>query len=388
MDVKEYFLNRTDDFERREYEKLYTFISNYISESELSFLSNVSFIMLKPNAYLEGQIPDLIDALEREGIYVFRYKLKVLTESEIDQLYMFVKGRYSESWWVMKRVYSLAPCFLALVIGSQNGFAHLSSRIREIVGPTTPIIGSENKLRYVFRGTHRVFNTIHATDDPASAVREALIFFDIKDIKQAVHACASGEIAVNLYIDWEKFVPDKKIELNYNLAKNQLKRSLVETIAHMFDGSVSTEFSILNRLLQRLNELLAIEQNIIEQRLPLKIEYEELRMVLHLEKLVLGLIVKEGSRVLSGMFRNNEVAGTNKEDIAINVSKILEIAELMLPLVDDIAFMSLPDFEVYLSKLLSNGVKFDRYIEILLLAGWSAAYNELLDIALGWSISK
>jgi len=50
--------------------------------------------------------------------------------------------------------------------------------------------------------------------------------------------------------------------------------------------------------------------------------------------------------------------------------------------------MSLPDFEVYLSKLLSNGVKFDRYIEILLLAGWSAAYNELLDIALGWSISK
>jgi hypothetical protein len=144
----------------------------------------------------------------------------------------------------------------------------------------------------------------------------------------------------------------------------------------------------LNRLLQRLNELLTIEQNIIEQRLPLKIEYEELRMVLHLEKLVLGLIVKEGSRVLSGMFRNNEVAGTNKEDIAINVSKILEIVELMLPLVDDIAFMSLPDFEVYLSKLLSNGVKFDRYIEILLLAGWSAAYNELLDIALGWSISK
>jgi len=388
MDVREYFLNRPDDFERSEYGRLYAFISEHIPESELRFLLNVSFVMLKPNAYLEGQIPALIDALRQEAVYVFRHKLKILTESELDQLYMFVKRRYSESWWVMERVYSLAPCFLALVIGPQNGFAHLSGRIRELVGPTTPMMGSENKLRYAFRGTHRIFNTIHATDDPASAVREALVFFDIDDIKQAVNASASEEITIDKHLDWSALLPERKIELNYNLAKNQLKRLLLEAAADILANSMNTECAILDRLVQRLDELVAVEQNILDQKLPLRMEYEELRMILHLESLVLALMVREGKRILSSRFRNDQVVETNKEDATRDMAKILEITELMFPLADDVVFMSLPDFEVYLGKLLSKGIRFDPYVEVLLLAGWAAAYNELLDIGLDWPISR
>jgi len=41
-----------------------------------------------------------------------------------------------------------------------------------------------------------------------------------------------------------------------------------------------------------------------------------------------------------------------------------------------------------LGKLLSEGIRFDPYVEVLLLGGWAAAYNELLDIGLNWPISR
>jgi nucleoside diphosphate kinase len=388
MNVREYFFNRPNDFERSEYERLYAFISERISKAKLRLLPNISFVMFKPDAYLRGLIPALLNALKEEGIYIFRYRLKRLSESELDELYMFVKRKYSESWWVMKKVYSLAPCFLALVVGSRKGFQHLNARIREIVGPTTPIMGKENNLRYAFRGTHRVFNLIHATDDPASAIREALVFFSIDDIKQALEASTSEIIIIDEDFKWSELLPNKSIILNYNLAKNELKGQLLEFATNIMADSMSGEHAVLHRLIKRLSELVRIERRILEQELPLKAEYETLRMILHAERLALAILMREGRSAVRKSFRNDYVAETSKENITKKIVKILEICEHMLPLTDEVLFMSLPDVEVYLGRLLSMGIKFDLYMETLLLAGWAAAYNELLDVALDWPVER
>src|SRR5207249_10223264 len=134
---EEYF-TRTELEEQRTYEALLADVRTHLSSDLVSFLSSISFIMFKPDAYLRGVIPSILKLFVENNIYPVNYRLKQLEGAEIDMLYMFVKPKYIDSWWIMEKTYKLAPSCPVIVVGKPNDYTHLSARIRALVGPTTP----------------------------------------------------------------------------------------------------------------------------------------------------------------------------------------------------------------------------------------------------------
>src|SRR5579859_7618663 len=178
--IEVYFRDR-DQIEKPVFEDLLSEITRAVPNELLKFLPSLSFVMLKPDAYLRGLVPEIMAYLIQDSVYPVQVTVKHLRSEEVDRLYMFVKPRYLDSWWIMDKIYRLGPCCPAIVVGDARSFPHLSARIRDILGPTTPILGNESQIRYKFGGGHRIFNLIHGTDDPASAIREALVFFSMED---------------------------------------------------------------------------------------------------------------------------------------------------------------------------------------------------------------
>jgi hypothetical protein len=185
-----------------------------------------------------------------------------------------------------------------------------------------------------------------------------------------------------------ELVPDKAYALSFGLAKNQLKQQLLRETAIELKREPGCSLEWLYRHVSRLGDLLRIEQRILEWQLPLAVEYEQLCLVLDLQRKVLGTLAIEGRRLQTAAYRDDQVAYTSHQDEVVDVARVLEMVELMWPLSDDTSFMLVPDFEVYLARLVSRGVRFDVYTEVLLLAGWAAAFNELRDIGMGWPIEK
>ncbi len=382
MQIEQYFLNREDPLEQDEYDELYTLVSKSIPPERLELLPRLSFMMLKPNAYLAGQMPALIEELRREGVYIFAHRFGTLTPEEIDELYKFVKIKYWDSWWVMPRLYKLASCLSAIVVGEPGDFPHLSARIREIVGPTTPIRGNMDGIRYRFRSPHRVFNTVHATDDPASAVREAIVFFDLDDIIRALDAVSEGKFPEDPTLDPAELVPEETFELNYGIAKSDVKRQLYGIITGVLARDGFGGYRRIRNLADRLGHFLDEERGVLEKRLPLREEFDALRIPLQMQRLTVDLMATEARGAMASLFRGDVVAGTSNADLAKGLHEILEAAEMIAPMTDEVVLMDVPDFEAYMAHLMRLGVDFDRYTEVLLLAGWAASGNEWMDIAL------
>src|SRR5438309_1994660 len=99
--VEKYFTQRERE-EQSTYEALLTHAKTQLPKELFSFLSSMSFVMFKPDAYLRGVIPSILKLFVKNEIYPVKYKLKQLEAADIDKLYMFVKPKYIESWWIME----------------------------------------------------------------------------------------------------------------------------------------------------------------------------------------------------------------------------------------------------------------------------------------------
>ncbi len=185
MSVESYF-KREDKVEAKVYEEVYRIIKKTIGDEDLKFLNYVGFIIFKPDTVARGIAGKVASEFEKREIYVWKPKKVYLTGEKLNKLYMFVKQKYADTWWVMEKVFRLAPCIISLCIGNPKDFPHLPGRIRFEIGPTTPAAGTPGKIRYDFSGSNRIFNVVHATDDPAACVREALIFYTEKEMKEVI----------------------------------------------------------------------------------------------------------------------------------------------------------------------------------------------------------
>ncbi len=185
MSVENYF-RREDKVEAEVYGEVYRIIRGIVGDEDLKFLRYVGFIIFKPDTVARGIVGEVVSEFRRRGIYIWKPKKVSLTGEKLDKLYLFVKQKYADTWWVMEKVFRLAPCIVSLCIGNPKNFPHLPGRIRFEIGPTTPAAGEPGKIRYDFSGSNRIFNVVHATDDPAACVREALIFYTEEEMKEVI----------------------------------------------------------------------------------------------------------------------------------------------------------------------------------------------------------
>lgn len=303
-DLKTWFLEREDQDERPVYKQLYEEMCSMIKAELLPTLPRFSFIMFKPDAYMRGIIPDILAYSNQKGVYHSLFKVQKLSSEIIDRLYLFVKPKYISSWWIMEKAYDAAPCVPMLLIGDQNGSIHLSAKIRELLGPTTPLLGGDHQIRYRFRGTHRIFNILHGTDDPATAVRESRVFFTWDEISKALHQAHELSHGHKPALEdperiRDKLTPPNPQEISYPRARLRLKLSVLERVRerlkllakeplfkHKRDGGIGSK---LNQLVQDLVDLLIREQQILDDGYELRAERNLLAPVLELQNVVCRL---------------------------------------------------------------------------------------------------
>ena len=200
--MREYFLEREDEYESEFYRKFFENAEALIRGREEALLA-FDFVILKPDAVARGLVRRILSELRGAGIHPVAARPFVFGETVKEDLYRFVKKKYFSTWWVYGAYY-LGPSIALLLRGEKGSYDHLPALVRALIGPTTPWVG--NGIRFKLSGTNRLFNLIHASDDPAAALREALIFFDEAEIVKALEhpePVEVGELATEpRALDW------------------------------------------------------------------------------------------------------------------------------------------------------------------------------------------
>lgn len=378
MDTR-YFLERQDAIEAPVFKQLYDTFAKDLDPRLAEHLPRISFVMLKPDAYMRGIIPDVMRSLMDVNLYPAKYRLVQMSEAMIDNLYMFVKQKYFESWWIMKKVYRLGPTFPVLLIGEPLGYEHLSARVREIVGATTPLIGRPDQIRYRFRATHRIFNIIHATDDPAAAVREALVFFDKDELISTLQLAEQRKFTSVEAKAFLRFRPEKTVALEYANAKYAVKRKLFNKMQECAEDSQEARIDVF-RYLERLGVLLDKESLVIGTRLSLREERDQLKPVLESETRILSLLLRQLNTAVVSAARDDFEVSTRHQALLF-ASKIKALATLMSPFASETAMFE-SNFDEVIGELHSLNLEPDPIDEAVLHAGWAVALNELNDLEL------
>ena len=393
--IDQYFKDR-DPSEKEVFGSLLNELKGSIPEHLFRFFPFLSFIMLKPDAYLRGLVPDILKFLADNQVYPVKVSPQQLQADHIDSLYMFVKPKYFESWWIMDKVYRLAPSCPAIVIGKPEGYEHLSARIRDLVGPTTPLLGNESQIRYKFRGAHRIFNLIHGTDDPAAAIREALVFFDLDVIKQSLEKAAAlaqeGSAPDWTFPDTEGLTPAQTIDLDYPQAKHNLKSLLqarctkeVESIRkRLAPGDEGKKAKLTDRiqsLVVRLGDLLEQEKALLVQDHPPKEERRLLINVYYPQLRTCSLANDSLSEAIIEFSRDSSLqrdARSNALSSLVTINQCFKIARAMTT---DVELKESP-LDTYFSWLALLGIPLDGYDEANIHAAWSVLSTEFVDFEL------
>lgn len=389
-----YFKDR-ETSERAVFERLLSRISKTVPDELLSFAPYMSFVMLKPDAYLRGLVPDILAYLADNQVYPIRFRLEQLKASHIDDLYRFVKPKYQESWWIMEKIYRLAPCCPCIVIGEPKEFPHLSARIRDLVGPTTPLLGDESHIRYRFRGAHRIFNLIHGTDDPAAAIREALVFFELDEVREVLEKASTLPQGTppNWAIPREGLIPPQKVELDYPQAKYNLKlllhgrcdveiRNIKDALGFVEkDGKKEKAIDRLQSLLVRLAELLRHELKLLDEHRAPKEERKLLINVYYLQLRTYSLAKDSISEAITWFARDSSLRPDDRTNTLSSLAVADRLFDVIRVLTTDQELKESP-FDKCLSSVASLDIRFDRYDEANLHAAWSVLSTEFVDLEL------
>ncbi|MDK2372138.1 MAG: nucleoside-diphosphate kinase [Candidatus Korarchaeota archaeon] len=357
MDPLSYF-EREDEVERPVFAELKDKFTSEADEEHISSLPKMTFAMVKPDAFVRGLAPEVISRLKESGLIPVAMKVTEMDETLIDELYMFVKQKYFDSWWIMPKVFSQAPVIPMILIGDPGEFEHLSAKLRDIIGPTTPDAGKPGNLRYDLKGTNRVLNIIHAADDPAAAVREASVFFDLDEILDAM--LSTEEVRY----DPNEIVPEEPVNLLRWRTFNEVKLEALDYI--------DIRRAEIQELLDREAEVVAKELPIDEERLALKETEAKL-------SLIASEVVREIDREL---VRNARLPADpkGKGKLAERLEDSLVAATMIKLLSDERALSNESDFDKLLMFSLSRELIGSGWGEVVVHSTWAVMPQMVRDL--------
>lgn len=133
-----------------------------------------TFGIIKANAVQDGNIGNILSAIEKAGFTLRGMRLARLTPA-------ICKGFYAEH--VNKGFYPELEAFMTegpvvlLCLEGENAIL----RWRELMGATDPAKAAEGTLRKLY-GENMGRNATHGSDSPVSAAREVSYFFSVFDL--------------------------------------------------------------------------------------------------------------------------------------------------------------------------------------------------------------
>lgn len=346
---------RKDPIEREVFRELKERFLSEADEEHLKSFENFTFALIKPDAFARGLAPEVLERLLENGFIVSALRVTEMDPEIIDELYMFVKQRYSDSWWIMPKVFSQAPV-VALVLTHEGGDA--SSRLRDLIGPTTPEAGRPGNLRYDMKGTNRALNIIHAADDPASALREALVFFEMDEVLDAM---LSSE---NLAYEETELIPEEPIALSRWGCFNSVKFEALE-----FLESGRSE----------LQDALDREAEVVSKDLPLEDErYALMDIEAKISFIASKLLAELESEAVRVARMPADVSGKSK--LAERLEDSMIAARLIELLSDEIKLLNEKGFDRLLLSALTMGLIDSDWSEVVVHSTWAVMPQMVSDL--------
>ncbi len=130
---------------------------------------NVTFSMIKPDAYADGNSGAILQMIEKAGFKIKALKLTQLSEQNAGKFYEVHRERpfYKDLCSYM----SSGP-IMALVLEKQDAVA----TFRKLIGATNPAQAEEGTIRKIFAKSIEA-NAVHGSDSDENALIEASFFF-------------------------------------------------------------------------------------------------------------------------------------------------------------------------------------------------------------------
>ena len=347
---------RGDEFERPIYSELEKRVMAEAGEKKIRSLPRLVFAMIKPGAFARGLAPRIVTWLVENGFRIRLAEKKEISPEELDGLYMFVRRKYASSWWIMPKVYSMAPAVPMVLVGPNERGPDASARLRSLIGPTTPDAGSPGELRYDLKGTNRVFNLIHVSDDPASAVREGETFFDLKDVLSAPFASSDAELPR------EEILPDEPLGLSRWTIFNRVKRRCSDLL----------DSTSIKGLLDRESELISSDMPMDQEREALAEIEGELSATAGLMRQEIEGKAVAAARMKAGVRKKG---GTWEE-----MGGLLAAARTIEVLSDEIKMVNEDKFDLLLLEMISDEFIVDNWEEVMVHSTWAVMPQMVKDL--------
>ncbi len=378
-----YFLDR-DKSQTEEFNRAYDVFRKSIPPELQNSIVNTAFILFRPDAYLRGLIPEIVNEFNKQGIYLVNFIKLKLSQELLNSLYIFAKLKYQKTWWIAQKMYLLGPSIPCLVVGNHLSFDHLSEKIRDLIGPTTPLLGTERQIRTKYRGSNKILNLIHASDDPASSFREASVFFDIDEIRKAIFTAkiiseAAPQNVINELIPSSAImdlIPSSIIDLRTSVIKYKVKKQVLTSALKFLDVELCEKYK--NDLAQSLASLAGTierEQQIILKNLSLYDERIVLRDPLVSQEILVTVLLSDISSLIACLGRTRILAD-EKKNYLLYLEKTGKCLEIIRTLSSETRLLEC-DFERdILIPLESLDVKLDKVTEVVLQSIWVAIKEE------------
>jgi len=133
-----------------------------------------TFVLIKPDGIQRGLTGNIISRLEGKGLKLVGARFLLPTEEQVIEQYSEHLGK---PFFPGLKSYLMSGPVLAMVWEGRDAVAV----VRRLVGATNPAEAAPGTIRGDL-GLDTGRNVIHASDSPASAAREAAIYFSGRDL--------------------------------------------------------------------------------------------------------------------------------------------------------------------------------------------------------------
>ena len=134
---------------------------------------NITFSMIKPDAYAAGNTGGILKMIETAGFKIISMKLTYMSDEVAGKFYEVHNARpfYGE----LKSFMSSGP-LVALVLQKDNAVEDF----RTLIGATNPANAAEGTIRKVFAKSIEA-NAVHGSDSDENAAIEAAFHFSLTE---------------------------------------------------------------------------------------------------------------------------------------------------------------------------------------------------------------
>lgn len=133
-----------------------------------------TFVLIKPDGIQRGLAGEVISRFEAKGLKLVAARFLQATEAQVMEQY---KEHIGKPFFPHLKAYILGGPVLAMVWEGKDAVPV----VRRLVGATNPAEAAPGTIRGDL-GMDTGRNVIHASDSPASAAREAAIYFREADL--------------------------------------------------------------------------------------------------------------------------------------------------------------------------------------------------------------